>query len=250
MTAMTRARILILFSLAAQFAWAQTPSFEVATIKPAAPSTDGHTHINYPSGDRFSASNITLIALMQWAYKMPARQIISGPSWLSSSRFDIQATIDANQIEHLDQQAQTELKQRMVQSLFADRFHMKIHQETRTMPAYDLVVAKDGTKLQPSHANGKSIGIGRSHFNGEGLPMTIIAEELSQIAGRAIVNKTGLSGYYDFKLQWAPDDATGSDSNLPSFFTALQEQLGLKLISTKEPIPVLVIDHLDQPTPN
>jgi uncharacterized protein (TIGR03435 family) len=252
---MTLPKFLLLLAIlfATQLAYVQTatPTFEVATIKPAAPSPDGHTHINYPPDDRFSATNITLLALMQWAYGMPEKQILDGPPWLASTRFDIQAKADnGDQIKSLSSEQVSELKRRMVQALLAERFHLKLHEETRTLPAYDLVLAKGGSKLQPTRSNDKSIGTGRTHFNGEGLTMTLIAEELSQITGRVVVDKTGLTGRYDLKLQWAPDDAPATDNSAPSLFTAIQEQLGLKLEPAKEAAPVLVIDHVDPPTPN
>jgi uncharacterized protein (TIGR03435 family) len=247
-------KFLLFLVMATQLAHAQTssPTFEVATIKPAAPSPDGHTHINYPPDDRFSAINITLLDLMQWAYSMPERQILEGPPWLASTRFDIQAKADiGDQTKSLTSEQDRDLKHRMVQALFADRFHLKVHQETRTLPAYDLILAKGGSKLQSSQSNGKTVGTGRSHFDGQGLTTTIIAEELSQITGRIVVDKTDLTGRYDLKLQWTPDDAPATTENsAPSLFTAIQEQLGLKLEPAKEPVPVLVIDHIDPPTPN
>jgi uncharacterized protein (TIGR03435 family) len=246
-------KLLLLIFFATQLARAQTPApaFEVATIKPAATPSDGHTHINYPPNDRFSASNITILALMQWAYGMPEKQILEGPAWLASTRFDIQAEADIGEkMKTLTSEQGNELKRRMVQALLADRFQLKLHPETRTLPAYDLVLAKGGEKLQPSKSNGKSIGVGRTHFNGEGLDMTSIAEELSKVAGRVVVDKTGLTGRYDFKLLWTADDAPATDGDPPTLFTAIQEQLGLKLESAKEPVPVFVIDHVDQPTPN
>lgn len=250
---MTLPKLLLFLFLAAQLAGAQTPlpSFEVATIKPAAPSNDGHTHINYPPDDRFSASNITLLALMQWAYGMPEKQILDGPTWLSSTRFDIQAKSDiSDQIKSLTSDQGSELKRHMVQTLLADRFQLKLHQEIRTLPAYDLVLAKGGAKLQPTKSGDKSIGVSRKYFNGEGLTMTSIAEELSKITGRVVVDKTGLNGRYDLKLRWTPDEAVAGDTDPPTLFTAIQEELGLRLESAKEPVPVLVIDHVDQPTPN
>jgi uncharacterized protein (TIGR03435 family) len=249
---MTLPKLLLLLFLATDLAHAQTsvPTFEVATIKSADSSSDGHTHINYPPGDRFSAINITLLALMQWAYSMPERQILDGPPWLGSTRFDIQAKADPDELKRLTSEQDRDLKRRMVQALLADRFRLTLHQETRTLPAYNLVVAKGGSKLQPSQSNGKSIGTGRTYFNGQGLPMTLIADELSKIAGRIVVDKTNLTDRYDLKLQWAPDDAPATDNSAPSLFTAIQEQLGLKLEPAKEPVPVLVIDHIEPPTPN
>jgi len=250
---MSRSILLLVLLFASVSLHAQTlsPVFEVATIKPAAPSTDGHTHINYPSDDRFSATNITLLALMQWAYDMPERQILDGPAWLGSTRFDIQAKTDGGeQMKHLSSAQIRDLKRQMVQALLADRFGLKLHQETRTLPAYDLVFAKGGSKLQVTKSNGKNIGMGHAHFSGEGLTTTSIAEGLSQITGRVVVDKTNLSERYDFTLQWSPDDAPAADNSAPSLFTAVQEQLGLKLEPAKEPVAVLVVDHVDMPTAN
>lgn len=229
------------------------PVFEVATVKPAAPSPDGHTHINYPAGGRFSAINITLIELMQWAYDMPEKQILDGPSWVSSTRFDIVGTTGAatdGMLRAMSSDRFAEVKRSMVQRLLEDRFAMKLHRETRTLPAYDLVVAKDGSKLTESQSNGKSYGLGNTHFNAEGLTTDLIAEQLSRIAGRIVVDKTGLRGRYDLKLQWTPDDAVATEGSPPSLFTAIEEQLGLQLKAAKEPVPVLVIDHIELSSPN
>jgi uncharacterized protein (TIGR03435 family) len=228
-------------------------AFEVATIKPAAPSPDGHTHINYPEGGGFSAGNITLAALMQWAYDMPQKQILEGPTWMESTRFDFLAKTDAAtdaRLRSLAPDESTAMKRRMVQGLLEDRFALKVHRETRTLPAYDLVVGKDGSKLQPSKSNGKSIGTGSNHFNGWGLTAELIAEQLSEIAGRVVVDKTGLDGRYDLKLKWTPDDAVATEGSPPSLFTAIEEQLGLQLKAAKEPVPVLVIDEIEAPSPN
>jgi uncharacterized protein (TIGR03435 family) len=228
-------------------------AFEVATIKPAAPSPDGHTHINYPEGGRFSAINITLLNLMEWAYEMPQKQIVEGPSWMGSTRFDIQATTDGGtdaKLRAMSSEQDRMMKRRMVQRLLEDRFAMKLHRETRVLPAYDLVVAKGGSKLEASKANGKSIGMGRADFHAEGLTTDLIAEQLSRIAGRVVVDKTGLDGRYDLKLKWTPDDAVATEGSPPSLFTAIEEQLGLQLKAAKEPVPVLVIDEIEAPSPN
>jgi uncharacterized protein (TIGR03435 family) len=242
--------LLVLVASVPVQAQTSTSTFEVATIRPTGPSSDGHTHINYPPGDRFSATNITVLALMQWAYNVPEKQIVDGPAWLASTRFDFQGKADSDQMKGLTSEQDRDLKGRMVQALLAERFHLAVHPEVRTLPAYDLVVAKGGSKLQQSRSNGKSIGLGRSHFNGEGLTMTLIAEEFSLIAGRVVIDKTGLTDRYDFKLVWSPDDAPVSDSSGPSLFTAIQEQLGLKLEPVKEAAPVLIVDHVELPTPN
>ncbi len=225
--------------------------FEVATIKPAGPSPDGHTHINYPSGGGFSAQNITILTLMQWAYGMPERQILDGPAWLSATRFDLEAkTSPEGDAALRAMPSEQEAKRRMVQVLLADRFNLKVHTETRVLPAYDLVPARGGSKLQASQANGKTIGVGRTHFYGTGLTLTLIAEQLSQLSGRIVVDRTNLSGTYDLALKWSSDDAPATDDSAPSLFTAIEEQLGLRLESAKEPVAVLVIDHIQPASAN
>jgi uncharacterized protein (TIGR03435 family) len=262
--------LVVVWMAAVGCAWAQTSStpaaaaaadagagagaaFEVATIKPTPPVNDGHNHINYPEGGGFSASNMTLVGLMQWAYEIPQKQILDGPGWMESTRFDIVAKSDAAmdaRLRSLSSDSGNALKRRMVQALLEDRFAMKLHRETRTLPAYDLVVAKGGSKLTTSQSNGKSIGTGRTYFNGSGLTTDLIAEQLSQIAGRIVVDRTGLAGRYDLKLQWTPDDAVATEGSPPSLFTAIEEQLGLQLKAAKEPVPVLVVDHIEPPSPN
>ena len=227
--------------------------FEVATVKPAAPSPDGHTHINYPDGGAFSASNITLAALMQWAWDMPKNRILDAPPWFGATRFDLQAKADAETDQRLRSMPGDEshdAKRRMVQAMLAERFGMQLHEETRTLPAYDLDLAKGGSKLQPSTSGGKSINTNRTHFNATGLATALIAQQLSEIAGRVVIDKTGLHDRYDVKLEWTPDDATAGDSSAPSFFTAVQEQLGLKLVPAKEPVRIIVIDRMEQPSAN
>ena len=227
--------------------------FEVATIKPTPAVNDGHNHIYYPEGGGFSTSNMTLAGLMQWAYEIPQKQILEGPGWMESTRFDIQAKSDAEtdaRLRSLSSDRSNALKRRMVQALLEDRFAMKLHREVRTLPAYDLVVAKGGSKLKISHANGRGGSTGRTYFNGGRLTMDLIAEQLSQITGRIVVDRTGLAGRYDLKLQWTPDDAVATEGSPPSLFTAIEEQLGLQLKAAKEPVPVLVIDHVEPPSPN
>ena len=172
---------------------------------------------------------------------------------MDSVRFDIKAMGDAStdsQLRNMPSSEAYRLKRQMVQALLADRFGLKVSTETRTVTAYDMTLAKGGAKLQASTSNGKSVGISRTHFHGQGLTADLIAEELSGIAGRAVVDKTGLPDRYDVKLEWTPDDAPTTDSSAPSLFTAIQEQLGLKLTSAEEPLPVLVIHHVEQPSPN
>ena len=231
----------------------QPSAFEVATVKPAAPSTDGHTHINYPPGGSFSAANITLAALMQWAFDCPERQMLGGPDWLGSIRFDIQAKTDTQtdfDLRSLNPREASDTKRKMVQALLIERFHLQLHHEIRTLEAYDLIVARGGPKLEPGASNGNSIGRGRTYLKGQSLTAASLAQQLSYLTGKIVVDKTGLPGRYAVWLQWSPDDATSADNSAPSLYTAIQEQLGLKLVRGKEPLPVLVIDQIEQPSPN
>ncbi len=228
-------------------------SFEVSTVKPTGPVTDGRTHINYPAGGDFSASNVTLNGLMEWAFEMPEKRILDGPAWMASERFDLQAKTDAETDRRLRAMPGEEahvVKRKMVQALLADRFAMKWHEETRTLPAFDLVLAPGGSKLKPSSSNGKKSSIGRTYFRGAGLTAELIAEQLSRLQDKVVVDRTGLDGRYDFQMEWTPDDAPQTDTSAPSFFTALQEQLGLKLVPAKEPLRVMVMEQVEQPSPN
>jgi uncharacterized protein (TIGR03435 family) len=241
---------------------AQTPavSFDVASIHINNTETDGHHHIiSDPAESHFRTVNLALRDLIQFAYGLPDSQILGGPAWLGSVMFDIDAksdpVVDAELHALPTEQARHE-KQLMVQALLADRFELKVHQETRQLPVYALVVTKDGPKFILSKVDGTTIDTGRArlHIAGSDDTIGILARELAQLLGRPVLNQTGLSGRYDLSLRWAPDDVAVSASSSPDLppdiFTAIQEQLGLKLESTKGPVPVLVIDSVEKPSPN
>ena len=234
--------------------------FDVASIHINNTETDGHHHIfNNPSESRFRTVNLALHDLIQFAYGLPNSQILGGPSWLGSIMFDIDAKSDSlvdAELHRLSTEQARHQKQLMVQALLADRFQFKAHQETRQLPMYALLVAKDGPRFRPSKINGTTIDTGRTylHIAGSDDTMSILARELAQVLGRVVLNQTGLSGRYDLSLRWTPDDAAASASSSPdappSIFTAIQEQLGLKLNATKGPVPVLVIDSVEMPSAN
>lgn len=235
-------------------------TFDVASVHINITETDGHHHImSDPSESHFRTVNLALRDLIQFAYAVPDSQILGGPTWLDSIMFDIDAksdpTVDA-QLRALPTEQARHQKQLMVQALLVDRFQLKVHQETRQLPVYALVIAKDGPKFKPSQINGTTIDTGRArlHIAGSDETMSIFARELAQVLGRVVVNQTGLSGRFDLTLRWTPDDAAASASSSPDIppdiFTAIQEQLGLKLESTKGPVPVLVIDSIEKPSPN
>ena len=259
----TAASILLATSALAQSSpVAPAPTFDVAAIHLSS-ATDGHHHIyNDPAESRFRTGNLSTRDLIQFAYGLPDSQILGGPDWLDSTMFDIDARADASvdaQLHAMPTGQARQQKQLMVQALLADRFQLKTHRETRQLPVFALVVAKDGPKFKPAKVNGTTIDTYRTrlHIAGSDDTLSILARELAQSLGRVVVNQTGLVGRYDLTLRWTRDDAPppmvngAPDPNPPpDIFTAIQEQLGLKLESTKGPVPVLVIDSVQMPSAN
>jgi len=237
--------------------------FEVAVIRPNPGDTTGHSHIwSSPADGHLKAQNVTAMGLIQFAYAMPETRIVGGPGWARSAKWDMEAKADASvdeQLRGLDPGEARQRKQHMLQALLADRFGLKVHEETRVLPVYALVVAKGGFKFQPSTMNGTSIsnGNGRIAVQGSDHTVALLAEQLARTLGRVVVDKTGVDGRFDLTLQWSSDDASQGGPGAaslaadgPSLFTAIQEQLGLKLESEKGPVPILVIDHLEMPSEN
>jgi uncharacterized protein (TIGR03435 family) len=240
---------------------AQQPAskFEVTSVKP---NKSGVRRYDIsPKGNRFVATNVTLFALVEWAYHIEAFRIVGDPSWMTSDHFDIEAKAEGN--------ASMDQFRWMLQTLLADRFDLKLHRETRELPRYGLVVAKGGPKLKagkcfgtPSPANpcGGTSGSTRGTLIGRATSMEVLAQALSGILTRDVLDRTRLGGVYDFDLTWTPDelarqgpgdaDAPPLDVNGGSIFTALQEQLGLRIESEKGPVEVLVIDGAKKPTEN
>jgi bla regulator protein blaR1 len=231
------------------------PKFEVASIKPSDPSVNGFRIQSAPGG-RFIASGVTVKFLIQQAYGVRDFQISGGPSWIDTLKFDLNAKAD-------DETAnQRDVMSLRMQALLEERFQLKLTHETRELPIYELVVAKGGPRLKESTVGdeGRNMRLGRGRMVVQGAGPPMLATQLSQTLGRTVVNKTGLTGSYDFTLEWTPDgqplgpkdgDAPSSvESSGPTIFTALQEQLGLKLESTKGPVEVLVIGRVEKPTEN
>jgi uncharacterized protein (TIGR03435 family) len=199
--------------------------------------------------------------LIHWAYEMPETRILDAPGWARTTYFNIDATADPavdQQLHSLPSDAGRKQKEQMVQALLADRFRLVTHAETRELPIYELIVAKGGAKLGGLKSGGTTVNHGRDHIEVEGSnSVAFLAEELSKETGRDVVDKTGITGRYDLKLNWTPDDATEPqllngvpiDSG-PTLFTALEEQLGLKLEPAKGPVQVLVIDKVEMPSAN
>jgi uncharacterized protein (TIGR03435 family) len=235
------------------------PAFDVASIRPHTPLPHERSHIWSSSSDgNFRTMNVSLKAIIQYAFAMPESRIIDAPAWTSSQPFDIEAKSDdaLNQRLHdLPSDQAKPIKLAMIQSLLADRFGLKTHREQRELPIYELVVAKSGSKLTPSKSDGLHIDHWDNRFSAQGITLPMLAQELARDVGRVIIDKTDLSGRFDIDLRWQPDDAppvrlNGEETSLPSLFTALQEQLGLHLEAAKGPVEVLVIDDVHPPSSN
>jgi uncharacterized protein (TIGR03435 family) len=250
---------------------ASLPAFEVAAIKlnkSLSGSSDSHTN-----NGRFTATNVSLKNIMQYdAYGIPGSRILDGPKWLASTKFDIQAKMDdsaADRLRTLPRDQRRLETQAMFQQLLADRFKLAVHWETRELPVYALIVARKGPKLQPAKDSSEGSNISSNdsrsgyQFTANGVSMPQLAEALTQALSRElghdVIDKTEIKGRYDLTLNWTPDGAaapiaTGGVDSLadsgPSIFTAVQEQLGLKLEPAKAPVQVLVIDHAEMPSEN
>lgn len=231
--------------------------FEVAAIKPHASSGTMNGGWRFTT-DSFSVTNLTLKTMIFYAYNLRSGEQLEGlPKWARTDAWDIQAKLDADavqQVHKLDREQHADENRLMVQNLLAERFQLRIHHKARDLPVYDLTLAKGGSKLKPAAASDKASGWNwrDGSFEGTDVGPDALAYSLSSSdeVGRVVVDKTGLSGKYDIKLKWTPEGKQETADSGPSLFTALQEQLGLKLVSTKGPVDTLVVDHVEKPTPN
>lgn len=253
-------RVLAGFILCAAAVFAQT-GFEVVSIKPSDPLSN-NMHMGVGPGGGFEASGVTLLLLIQQAYDVRNFQILGGPGWIDSDKYDIVTKDEAKGPSEADLGKMTdaernEFRDRMLgklQVLLADRFQMKAHRETKELPVYELTVAKGGARLQAAADDGGGSNLssrrgddGKSQITGKHFPIANLARFLSGQVGRTVIDKTGLAGKYDFQLNFAPDMG---DISGPSLFTALQEQLGLKLDAQKGPVEVVVIDSVAKASEN
>jgi uncharacterized protein (TIGR03435 family) len=236
-----------------------TPEFEVATIKPGQPDRQGKGfRVN---GRQFSTINTTLTDLITFAYGVHAKQVTNGPAWMETDKYDIAAQPNG------EGQPNDKQWKGMVQKLLADRFKLKFHRDKKELGVYALTVAKGGHKLTKSE--GDPNGLPALFFRGLGnLParnatMTDFAGVMQgAVLDRPVVDQTGIAGRFDFVLLWTPDEfqfggmgakvppPANNAAAPPDLFTAMQEQLGLKLESTKAPAEVFVVDNAAKPTDN
>jgi bla regulator protein BlaR1 len=242
----------------------KSPAFEVASVKPSDPNARGQ--FRYLPGGTVVIRGVTLPLLIQQAYDVKDFQISGGPAWMPSKRYDI--TAKTGDVANASPTDPARMRLRL-QALLADRFHLQLHRESKELSVYTLVMAKNGPKLKEDQAAdpaGRMFrGIGQ--LKGEQVDMRFLSVWLARLVGRPVGDQTGLKGTYDFELNWVPDSSQGrlsgpepgagsergltpADQNSPSIFTAIQEQLGLKLEPRKGPVEILVIDHMEQPTPD
>jgi uncharacterized protein (TIGR03435 family) len=262
------------FFVVVSVVFGQSPAalrFEVASIKPAnlppGFASSGFSRV-YPGG-RLTLEMSPVGSLISMAYGLRPYQILGGPDWINSDRYNIEAKAADNASP-----AQINL---MLQSLLEDRFKLKIHRDTRELPLYQLVVARGGPKIKLSEnqnpprgasptASSQRGGLGpgqvrrgRGEFEANAVPIDGFVKVLSGQLDRPVIDKTELKGLYDILLRWIPELGTvlpggqeppPADVAGPSIFTAVQEQLGLKLEAVKGPVEVLVIDSVERPTEN
>ena len=258
----------------AQATDAKALAFDVVSVKPHK-ADDPHTSFG-PMAEGYSATNVSLKWMIWTAYdvKMPDL-ILDAPGWADSERFDVTAKMDAETVDRFKKLSNREQRKQMdlmLQGMLADRFGLKVHHGMKEVTAYALVVAKSGFKLkeadpkntysdgiqgQKGPTGAGSIAQGLGKLTGQGIPISRLAEDLGDPIESFVEDKTGISGKYDISLHWDPasdrdanDGASSGAGDEPSLFTALQDQLGLKLIPAKVPMDSVIIDHVDRPSAN
>jgi bla regulator protein BlaR1 len=249
-------------AIRAQSQTAAPPVFEVASIKPNN-SDDHRVSFQITPGGRVACTNISPKMLIIMAYGLKPNQLVGGPDWLDSTKYDVTAKAAGP-----DDHEQLKL---MMQTLLADRFKLAVHRDTKEMPIYELFAGKNGPKLKASaEAGGEQhkgqFMIGRGQMDLTGATLAQFADNLSRAVGRNVFDKTGIAGEYDIKLEWTPEEGElqefkghgngkdgappAPDPNGPPLATALQEQLGLKLVTSKGPVELVVIDHIEKASEN
>lgn len=274
--------LLLAFGL---FGQSGTPplTFEVASVKPSA-TDDRRSMIQIQPGGGLRTSGTSLKMLLTFAYDVREFQISGGPGWINTDRFDVVAKAERSagaenppddprkMTEEQRKTVADQIRERL-QALLAERFQLTLRREAKEQSVYALVVAKNGPKLQESQVKeatgprGPMMRMGRGELSGQGVKLDMLASTLSSQLGRTVIDRTGLKGNFDFKLTWTPDPGQSAtplgggpppgadappppDPNGPSVFTALQEQLGLRLESQRGPVEMLVIESVAKPSEN
>jgi uncharacterized protein (TIGR03435 family) len=221
-------------------------TFEVASIKQNV--SEGPVSSMRATKGLITVENASLKKIMLAAYDIPDDRdyALVGPSWLTAEHFDIQARFPAD--------TPTPQVRLMMQALLAERFKLALHRETRQLPAYALVLGKNGPKIHAVEDGQPKTVSGPGELQATRIPMPKLADLLARVLGQPVTDATGLTGVFNFTLNWSPTGTAHPDDSTadgPSIFTALQEQLGLKLESRKGPVEVLVVDSMEKlPTQN
>lgn len=282
-TALTSVILTLFFAAACgMWTWAQSSaaqSFDVVSIK-ANHSVNSGTSLrdgSHGMPGHFGTTNLSLRDVIEWAYDVKEGQVEGLPAWAASDRYDIDAKMDdaaAEKERSLPSDQEAELIKTRVQSVLTDRFGLQLHHETKDRAILELTVAKGGPKLSEQAATPApgdphpmppgSLGMRMSGtqwiLTSNQDPLSVLVLSLSgqpEVSGRILLDRTGLSGKYTFTLRWerqnlsaVPGPSSEAGGPGPALFTALEEQLGLRLESTKAPVDVLVVDHVEQPSPN
>jgi bla regulator protein BlaR1 len=194
------------------------------------------------------ANNLLLKSLITSAYGVHEGLIFGLPRWAEEAHYDIRAKVTDAEPTALTTMSREQRRALMVTMLEA-RFQLKVHPVTRELPVYDLIVTKDGPRFSESTGE-QHVEVNKSEFTGTAIPIPGLSSFLEELVGRSVVDKTGLKGAYDFHLQWEPDLSGADRDTFPSIFTALQEQLGLKLQPNKGPVKTLSVDHVERSSEN
>lgn len=228
------------------------PAYDVVSIKPDK-SGSGSAGVD-SNNDSYIATNVSLKNLLADAYGIKEELISGVPGPIDSARFDIQAKIVDPDL-HALRKLTSKQRRAMLLPFMEERFQLKAHTETKILPVYELIVTESGPKFKKtadssSRDSGTSVQNNRE-LTAHGISMASLASTLTNSVHRTVVDKTELTDLYDLGMKWSPDDGSNTQTDIgPSIFTALQEQLGLKLKSTKGPVETLVVDHVEMPSAN
>jgi uncharacterized protein (TIGR03435 family) len=261
--------------------------YEVASIKPNKPGSNGVSSGFSYSAAGFTATGQTMQSLIQQVFEIQNDQLAGAPAWLNTERYDIDAKMDsstADALQKLSLDDRESARRQMLKAILVDRLKITLHRETKELSIYSLVIAKNGPKLRvanpgDTYPNGipgfrqpgmstTSSRSGSESMTAQAVPLSTLVRVLARALRRTVVDKTGLTGNYDFTLRWSTDESgmqstpegggglTGAsgvpptEPSAPTLFAAVQEQLGLKLERGKGPVEVIVIDHIERPSRN
>jgi uncharacterized protein (TIGR03435 family) len=233
--------------------------FEIASVKPADPSIRT-SNVLLGAGESLTIVNVPLRKIIMYAYDIRDFQLAGGPNWVSDDRYDIMAKTATADRATFEVTAETDDQRRdrvarvreRLRSLLSDRFGLRVHVEERDQTILALRIAKGGpslARLAEAAANTGRVSTVDGRIQGFGAPISMLAAQLSIATGLIVEDETGLRGRYDFVLDWAPDQMDQSDTR-PSIFSAVGDQLGLRLERAKEPVKTMVIDRVERPSAN